>query len=76
MSSLSCIDASTLFSMLASPLLLLFLTYLSELFPSPFKKWCRVSHKGDSRSIYPFDEIPAAKLGFQKYSRSSKIRTF
>ena len=57
----------------SSLLLLLSSGPFFEFFPRPFKEWSRVSYKEDSPDVYLFDEIPAAKLDFEKFSRSSEI---
>ena len=42
-------------------------------FPHPFQECSRVSYKGDSPGVYPFDKLPSAELGFEKFSRSSEV---
>ena len=41
-----------------------------------FKEWSRVSYKEGHPGIYSFAEISAAELGFEEFSRSSKVLLF
>ena len=46
--------------------------YMSSFFVN-FKEWSRVSYNGGYPGIYPFDEISAAELCFEQFSRSPEV---
>ena len=47
-----------------------FLVLRSICWSSSLQEWFRVSYMEDLPGVYPFDEIPAIKFGFEKFSRS------
>ena len=55
---------------------LVFLVNLSWFFPCPFQELPRVSYKRDYSDVYPFDDISAAVLGFEKFFCLSEVFFF
>ena len=46
---------------------------LTEFFSFSFKEWSWISYKGGCPGVYPFDEISAIKLSFEKFSDSYNL---